>query len=110
MGLSVTRVAERPGAYLRRRPETPALYELVRDNLETLYGAIDDGALEVRGVHAVASGSQLLSRPPDGNGYFMLRLGAVQQRAQLVPKVQGWCRSALPWVMDIRAIPQRDTQ
>jgi hypothetical protein len=34
--------------YVRHRPETTALYEVVRDNLETLYGAIDDGALEVR--------------------------------------------------------------
>ena len=29
-------------------PETTALYEVVRDNLETLYGAIDDGAIAVR--------------------------------------------------------------
>lgn len=35
-------------AYRARRPETTALYEVVRDNLETLYGAIDDGALAVR--------------------------------------------------------------
>ena len=34
--------------YERRRPEKTALYELVRDNPETLYGAMDDGALEVR--------------------------------------------------------------
>jgi hypothetical protein len=34
--------------YKRRRPETTVLYETVRDNLETLYGAIDDGALDVR--------------------------------------------------------------
>ncbi len=27
------------GAYARRRPERTALYEVVRDNLETLYGA-----------------------------------------------------------------------
>ena len=41
------------GAYARRRPERTALYEVVRDNLETLYGAIDDGALDVRlGKHA----------------------------------------------------------
>ena len=33
---------------LRRRPETTALYELVRDNLDTLYGAIADGALDVK--------------------------------------------------------------
>ncbi|MCC6649239.1 MAG: hypothetical protein IT374_27175 [Polyangiaceae bacterium] len=34
--------------YTRRRPEATALYEVVRDNLETLYGAIDDGALAVK--------------------------------------------------------------
>jgi hypothetical protein len=37
-----------PHVYQRHRPETTALYEVVRDNLETLYGAIDDGALAVR--------------------------------------------------------------
>jgi hypothetical protein len=36
------------GVYRRHRPETTALYEVVRDNLETLYGADDDGALAVR--------------------------------------------------------------
>jgi Putative transposase/Transposase zinc-binding domain len=35
-------------AYRARRPEATALYEVVRDNLETLYGAIDEGALAVR--------------------------------------------------------------
>jgi len=37
-----------PRVYRRHRPETTALYEVVRDNLETLLGAIDDGALAVR--------------------------------------------------------------
>ena len=37
-----------PGVYRRHRPETTALYEVVRDNIETLFGAIDDGALAVR--------------------------------------------------------------
>ncbi len=36
------------GVYRRHRPETTALYEVVRDNLETLLGAVDDGALAVR--------------------------------------------------------------
>lgn len=38
----------RPTIYSRHRPERTALYEGVRDNLETLYGAIDDGALDVK--------------------------------------------------------------
>ena len=33
--------------YERRRPESTTLYEVVRDNLETLYGAVDDGALPI---------------------------------------------------------------
>jgi hypothetical protein len=36
------------GVYRRHRPETTALYEVVRDNIETLHGAIDDGTLAVR--------------------------------------------------------------
>ncbi len=36
------------GVYKPRDPRTTALYEVVRDNLETLYGAIDDGAIAVR--------------------------------------------------------------
>jgi hypothetical protein len=36
------------GVYKPRDPRTTALYEVVRDNLETLYGAIEDGAIAVR--------------------------------------------------------------
>jgi len=36
---------------------------------------------------------------------FNLRLGAIAQRAQIVPKRQIWCGSALGWAMDIRAVP-----
>ena len=36
------------GGYRRHRPETTALYEVVRDNLETLYGAIGDGRVNLR--------------------------------------------------------------
>jgi hypothetical protein len=41
-------VARAAGVYRRHRPETTALYEVVRDNLETLKGAIDEGAIAVR--------------------------------------------------------------
>ncbi len=39
-----------------------------------------------------------------------LRLGGVRQRAELPPKAQGFCGSAMPWAMDItdvRRIPER---
>jgi hypothetical protein len=51
-------------------------------------------------------GSALYSSKLVAPEFFMLRLGAVQQRAQLTPKIQGWCRSAMPWAMDISRIRQ----
>ena len=50
--------------------------------------------------------SSLLEKPL----VFNLRLGAVKQRAQLTPKAQYWCRSAMPWVTDISHIPQAPDQ
>ena len=41
------------------------------------------------GIYASA-----VSDPPTYN----LRIGSIRQRAQLPPKAQVWCRSALPWV------------
>jgi hypothetical protein len=35
-----------------------------------------------------------------------LRVGTIRQRAELRPKHQGWCRSALPWVQDLSSLPQ----
>ncbi len=37
---------------------------------------------------------------------FGLRIGTIRQRGELRPKRQQWCRSALGWVMDLRALPQ----
>ena len=37
---------------------------------------------------------------------FNIRLGTVRQRRELRPKSQGWCRSALDWVMDLNSIRQ----
>ena len=41
---------------------------------------------------------------------FGLRVGTVRQRALLPPKQQGWCRSAMPWVQNIDALPKTATQ
>ena len=37
---------------------------------------------------------------------FNIRVGTIRQRAQLRPKAQIWCRSALPWVMDLGSVKQ----
>ncbi len=50
-------------------------------------------------------GSALYSTTLEDVVVYNLRLGAVKQRAELVPKMQGWCGSAMPWAMDISRIP-----
>lgn len=37
---------------------------------------------------------------------FNIRVGTVHQRAELPPKLQYWCRSALGWTMHIEPIAQ----
>ncbi len=39
-----------------------------------------------------------------------LRVGTLKERTQLQPKRQSWCRSALPWVTTIGALPGVPTQ
>jgi hypothetical protein len=39
--------------------------------------------------------------------YLNLRLGAVRQRAQLPPKAQGFCDSAMPWALNISDLARR---
>jgi hypothetical protein len=47
-----------------------------------------------------------INNPPT----YSLRLGAIKQRHDLRPKRQIWCRSALPWSMDLSAIEKLDRQ
>jgi hypothetical protein len=51
-------------------------------------------------------GSALYSTSVESPCVYMLRVGAIVQRAQLTPKQQGFCRSAMPWAMDIRGITE----
>jgi hypothetical protein len=55
-------------------------------------------------------GAALFSHKAGDDGVIYLHLGAVAQRAELVPKGQFWCRSALPWAQDINGIPGRPEQ
>ena len=50
--------------------------------------------------------SAAVSDPPT----YSLRVGVIQERAALRPKRQIWCRSALPWSMNLEGIEQRDRQ
>jgi hypothetical protein len=46
----------------------------------------------------------------DGPKLISLRLGTANQRAQLPPKRQIWCNSAMPWVNDLATVPKSAKQ
>jgi len=51
-----------------------------------------------------------MEAPPGGGPRtFGVRLGSVNQRAQLKPRRQIWHRSAMPWVDEMADIPSFDT-
>ena len=50
-------------------------------------------------------GTPLYSSAVKDTPVYMLRLGALKQRAELKPTRQIWCRSALPWSSDVSKLP-----
>ena len=48
MRFACSRAGVPTAVYERRRPERTTLYQVVADNLETLYGAIEDEALSFK--------------------------------------------------------------
>lgn len=45
----------------------------------------------------------------DPSAFFGLRVGTIRQKRALKPKIQVWCRSALPWISELSSIPERST-
>jgi hypothetical protein len=55
-------------------------------------------------------GSPIYSTTP-GDGpkqSYMVRIGVLREREQLVPKVQNWSRSARPWLGDLPSIRRNE--
>jgi hypothetical protein len=54
-----------------------------------------------------ACGSPLFTSGDGGPDDWGIRWGSIRQRDQLKPARQIWCRSAAPWINDLRALPGR---
>lgn len=53
-------------------------------------------------------GTPLYSCAPEDPQSYGLRIGAIEQRSELVPRRQGWRRSALGWVDGLADLPAHD--
>jgi hypothetical protein len=64
-----------------------------------------DSGAEVVTAFCGTCGAALYSCKGEAPKFVFLRVGAIRQRAQLPPKQQGFCGSAMPWSTNIAAIP-----
>jgi hypothetical protein len=56
-------------------------------------------------------GTPLYATAPGPNpASYGLRVGTLDRRAELKPARQGWCRSALPWSMDLTQVERFERQ
>jgi hypothetical protein len=55
-------------------------------------------------------GTPIYAASPQDTQTYALRVGTLKQRAHLRPSRQIWFRSALPWITDIRNVPQVERQ
>jgi len=90
------------------RVNVPVLVELFRMKGEPkTYVKQGDSGREVTTAFCGDCGAALYSAAAH-RAYINLRLGAVKQREQLAPRSQGFCRSAMPWAMDISNVRRLD--
>jgi hypothetical protein len=89
------------------RASVPALAEklTLRGSPKHYVKTADSGNKRLHGFCGDC-GSAIYATSPDDRRVFNLRVGAIKERAQLVPKMQAWCGSAMPWVNDLVAIPK----
>jgi hypothetical protein len=71
-----------------------------------IYVKTSDSGRERAQSFCMNCGSPIYSTEASNPQTFFIRVGTVQQRAELPPKIQRWCKSALRWAMDLESVPQ----
>jgi hypothetical protein len=89
----------------------PGTFVLKSGTLKTYIKTAESGN---KRAHAFCPdcGAPIYATTPEPNPSTVgLRVGSIDQRAQLEPPIrQGWCRSALPWSMDLTSVERAERQ
>lgn len=97
-------------AYRTVAPADASSLELLGGKPKLYAKLAEDGSQRLQ-AFCPECGSPLYSAPPEGGkGYFGIRVGALNQRDQLIPKTQYWARSAQPWTQDLTGMPKIETE
>jgi hypothetical protein len=81
---------------------------VLRTGEPTVYVKVADSGARRAQAFCPQCGSPLYTFAADGEPKtYGLRVGCIEQRRELVPRKQVWCRSALEWTMDLTQLEQR---
>jgi hypothetical protein len=85
-------------------PASAATFRIIEGSPTTYIKTAESGNRRLQAFCGVC-GSPLYSAAPENTPFYGVRLGVVNQRAQLAPQKQIWAHSALPWAADIHGLP-----
>jgi len=85
-------------------------FEMISGELKTFIKTAESGAKRIQafcpecGTHIYTTGVE------DGPKVYRIRVSTARQRNELPPKVQGWFRSAQPWVTELGSVRRVEKQ
>ena len=96
-------------AYRTALPTPDKDFQLLSGQPKTYVKTAESGRARAQ-VFCPECGAHIYATSIDaGPKMLNLRTGTIKQRATLIPKLQVWHRSALPWTQDLRDIATRET-
>ena len=96
-------------AYRTNVPSAKGSFKLLSGEPRIYVKTAESGNRRAQGFCADC-GTPLFSTTETDRQVYVLRVGAIRQRAELPPRSMGWCRSAQPWALNISDLPQYPKQ
>jgi hypothetical protein len=97
-------------AYRWAVPVAEEAFKLLAGEPKTYIKTSDSGATSHQLFCSECASPLYSTAIGDGPAFFNVRVGTARQRAELSPKTQYWCRSALAWAEEIVSAKKFDTQ
>ncbi|MEM7243554.1 MAG: GFA family protein [Pseudomonadota bacterium] len=82
----------------------PGTFKMQSGELSTYIKTADSGAKRAL-TFCGRCGTRIYSSPAQGEGITGLRIGCLEERNMLPPKLQYWCDSALDWAKGAHDLP-----
>ena len=97
-------------AYRTVIPAIECSFKMLTGNPKIYFKTADNGSKRQQ-AFCSDCGTPIYSAPESkDSSLYIIRVGSIKQRNQLIPKSQIWCRSRQSWVQDLTNVTSFDTQ